>query len=430
VVVASALSVVLFLASAFIFPPAQPTWPLSVVSLVIVGALAVALTRRAMAEMELSQERRRLLAEVEQRAAVLDATITAIPNGLVIVGPARETVRMNAAAQAILGVSEEEMPSFFAEHVAGLRLETPDGQPVAPESLPTARALRGEWVQGLVLVVRSPSGRTSWVSAGAAPVRTAEGRLLGAVVTLTDITAIHGLEEQLRDLLRAVSHDLRSPLTAIQGQAGLLVRRLERGAPADALLENARSIAMAARRMNTLIQDLVDSARSESGRLELKRQPIDLPAFVRRLKQERADTLDTARVVVEGAEGLPPVWADPDRLERILDNLLSNALKYSEPGTPVRVGFALQADGVVTSVSDQGPGIAPEDLARLFQRYFRAGTGRERKEGVGLGLYITRQLVEAHGGRIWAESQVGVGSTFSFSMPIVPGGSPAMPAGS
>jgi signal transduction histidine kinase len=111
------------------------------------------------------------------------------------------------------------------------------------------------------------------------------------------------------------------------------------------------------------------------------------------------------------------VLADPDRLERILMNLLTNALKYSAPGTPVTVALARRDGQVVTAVSDQGPGIPPDELPHLFERYYRARETRERKEGLGLGLYITKGLVEAHGGRLWVESQVGKGSTFSFSLP-------------
>ncbi|HOG47921.1 MAG TPA: ATP-binding protein, partial [Anaerolineae bacterium] len=115
---------------------------------------------------------------------------------------------------------------------------------------------------------------------------------------------------------------------------------------------------------------------------------------------------------------LPPASADPDRLERVLTNLWSNALKYSAPGTPVTVSARQEGREVITSVADRGPGIAPEDLPGLFQRYFRTAAAEERRKGVGLGLYITRRLVEAHDGRIWAESTVGVGSVFSFSLPI------------
>ncbi len=129
--------------------------------------------------------------------------------------------------------------------------------------------------------------------------------------------------------------------------------------------------------------------------------PVNPVYFQTRL----AGTMDVGRIRVEIPEGLPPAWADPDRLERILTNLLSNALKYSAPGTPVTVGVVQRDGEIVTSVCDQGPGIAPEQLPRLFQRYYRTEAGGERQEG--LGLYITKRLVEAHGGRIWVRSQVG-----------------------
>jgi len=170
--------------------------------------------------------------------------------------------------------------------------------------------------------------------------------------------------------------------------------------------------------MNTMIQDLVDSVRSEAGELRLERQPVDLRSFLDELLKRQATALDTQRIRIEAADGLPPVSADPNRLERILVNLLSNALKYSPPGSPVTVSLQQQNGEIITSVADRGPGIAPEEIPRLFQRFYRAAAGRRQPEGIGLGLYITRMLVEAHGGRIWVQSTPGVGSVFSFSLPL------------
>ena len=226
-------------------------------------------------------------------------------------------------------------------------------------------------------------------------------------------------EERRDDMVRAVSHDLRQPLTVVQAQAQLLLRSLEQAGLAREK-SSAAAIITSSQRMNTMIEELVESARLEAGQIRLNLQPIDLRSFMLDLKQRLAGTLETDRIRVEAPEGLPPVTADPDRLERILTNLLSNALKYSAPDTEVTVSLA-RADGeVITSVTDRGPGIAPEDLPNLFERYYRARPARERREGLGLGLYITRGLVEAHGGRIWVESELGKGSTFSFRLPAAP----------
>ena len=220
------------------------------------------------------------------------------------------------------------------------------------------------------------------------------------------------------DILRAVSHDLRNPLAVILGQAQLLRRTLERSGHDGKEQASATAIIAASQRMDAMIQDLVDAARAEAGQLSLRREAINLRPFALQLKERLAPILETERIEIQVPEGLPPVWADPARLERILINLWSNALKYSSPGTSVTVSARREDGWVITSVSDRGPGIPPDDLPRLFQRYFRAEAGRERREGVGLGLYITRRLVEAHGGRIWVESEVGKGSTFSFSLPV------------
>ena len=260
--------------------------------------------------------------------------------------------------------------------------------------------------------------------------RVAASLHIGIDTLITIATSTYGaeLEEErtrLADVMRTVSHDLRNPLAAVLGQAQLLARRLEQTGAREA--ESARAIAVAAQRMNGLIQDLVDSMRVQARRLQLARQPVDLPGFTEGLRREQAALMDTARIHLEVPEGLPPVSADPNRLERVLVNLLSNALKYSPPGTPVTVSFQRRDGEVVTSVTDRGPGIPPEEIPNLFQRYYRGAAARDRDGGLGLGLYIARTLVEAHGGRIWVESEPGKGSTFSFSLPVARAQEPGRP---
>ncbi|MHB0870217.1 MAG: sensor histidine kinase [Chloroflexota bacterium] len=143
-----------------------------------------------------------------------------------------------------------------------------------------------------------------------------------------------------------------------------------------------------------------------------------LVAFLIDLKERLAGFLETARIRVHFPDGLPRVMADPDRLERILMNLLSNALKYSEPNTEVTVTLRRLDAEVVTEVSDRGPGIPPERLPHLFEPYQRSQMVMERRETVGLGLYVAKGLVVAQGGWIWVESEVGKGSTFSFTLPV------------
>jgi signal transduction histidine kinase len=215
--------------------------------------------------------------------------------------------------------------------------------------------------------------------------------------------------EQREDLLRAVSHDLRNPLQIVllQGQ------RLHRAAE-DSLRRSASAILGAAKRMERMLRDLADSARSDGGLLEIAAGPLPLGSFLRDVLDSTVGVLDGSRVENAVPDATPLVLADPDRLDRIFVNLVGNALKYSRGRVVVRA----QAEGgaVRISVTDEGPGIAPDDLPHVFDRYYRGQ--RHEGEGLGLGLYIVRKLVEAHGGRIWAESHPGEGSTFSFTLPV------------
>lgn len=145
-------------------------------------------------------------------------------------------------------------------------------------------------------------------------------------------------------------------------------------------------------------------------------QPVDLGLFVTDLLGRAREAMDVARIKVDTPEGLPQVSSDPARLERILMNLISNALKYSPAETAVLLRAEQTASEVTVSIVDRGVGIASEDLPHIFERFYRPRAGR-RAEGLGLGLYITKMLVEAHGGRIWVESELGRGSTFCFTLP-------------
>jgi signal transduction histidine kinase len=226
--------------------------------------------------------------------------------------------------------------------------------------------------------------------------------------------------EQREDLLRAVSHDLRNPLQIVVLQA----QRILKTAPTDGGRRAASGILVAGRRIDRMLRDLVDSARTESGRLDLACAEVPLRLFVEQLLESADGVLDASRVENEIPAALPPVRADPDRLDRILANLVGNALKYSQEVVRVRAEHA--GDRVLISVSDRGPGISDGDLPRIFDRYYRGQ--RHEGEGLGLGLYIVRKLVEAHGGSISAESRIGEGSTFTFTLPVATVGAPAAQA--
>ncbi|TAK37015.1 MAG: PAS domain-containing sensor histidine kinase [Chloroflexota bacterium] len=236
----------------------------------------------------------------------------------------------------------------------------------------------------------------------------------GLSIYFHDITKRKRAEQFREEYIHNISHDLRSPLTIIRGHAQMIQRAAE---SADLVRRSADSIATSAQRMHKMIQDLTDSTRLEAGQLRLNKQPVNLCSFASDLLERATMAMDAGRVKLQLPSGLPSVLADPDHLERILTNLITNAQKYSPPETEVLVRAQTTDEKVTLSVTDRGIGIAATDLPHIFERFYRCSPIR-RTEGLGLGLYITKMLVEAHGERIWVESEPGSGSVFSFTLPV------------
>jgi signal transduction histidine kinase len=358
------------------------------------------------------QSAERAAEQALRRAAELDAVIDAIADGFVLFGPRGEVLRINrTAARMLLLVGVDARRAFGPG--SPIVAETAEGKFLPEAEWPVARALAGDVVLGLHLHLRLPGGVSTWISASAAPIVGPDGKRAGAVLTFSDESAVHALEEARDDLVRMISHDLRTPLNAIYTQAHLLRR-----APQDPqrVTERAQSIVRSSERMSSMIHDLVETMLLEARQLPLDRAPVDVAALVGDLLGRLGGGLQVERVRVEIAAGLPRAYADLPRLERIVVNLLSNALKYSPAESEVTLSLAPSGEGLLLTVSDRGVGIAPEDQRQIFERYYRT-RGARQPEGLGLGLYITRLLVEAHGGRIEVESQLGQGSTFRVFLP-------------
>jgi signal transduction histidine kinase len=348
----------------------------------------------------------------------LESIFTSMADGLVLVAPDGRIAQMNPRAQEVLGFTEGAVPATLDALHDWVRPVGDDGQPMPHEQLPLVRALRGDSVRGLPLPLRFSDGRSAWVLAGAAPVRAPGGEIAGAVLTLADVTRMRELQEHREDLARMISHDLRTPLGIILAQAKLLGRRAD---SPEALRGRVDAIATSAQRMSAMLSDLVESALLEAGKLRLDLDFVDVGAMVNDLRRRLAAPYDGERIRVESAHDLPLVLADPNRLERVFLNLLTNALKYSQPGTEVVVRVTGGDAHVVAEVEDHGQGIAPQDIPHLFERYFRV-LGTHRFDGMGLGLYTARMLVEAHGGTIGASSVPGRGSVFRVRLPMRPPG--------
>jgi len=278
---------------------------------------------------------------------------------------------------------------------------------------------------GAVLLFRGSSESPVAIEGHVAPLRGERGELAGLVAVFADVTQRREIEQAKSDFVSFVAHEMRSPLTSISGFSAMLQRgeNSSNSLPAPTRARFLNLIHGESERLTRLINTLLDVARLEAGRvIELNRGAVELePLALLALENQRAySSRHTLKSQV--APSLPPVFADADKVLQILINLLSNAQKYS-PGGDIVLGARLGHGKVEVWVSDQGPGIAPEQRALLFSRFGRApqsaqGVGaRAKPTGTGLGLFLTKHLVEAHGGRIWIESEAGQGATFWFTLP-------------
>lgn len=248
--------------------------------------------------------------------------------------------------------------------------------------------------------------------------------LLARVESAMRICSLQGELRELNNLkdefLGMVAHDLRNPLTVIKGWCDLFAEDLL-GDLTSEQVEAIDGISQQSILMLDLINDLLDVTKIESGKVELSLSQYKIQNLV--AGQLRAQTLVASKkhitLVNRVPDDLPPVWLDPDRMTQALNNLLSNAFKFSPEHATVTISAARNGNFVEVSVSDTGVGIPPEDLDRLFQKFVQVGSRPTRGEkGIGLGLAIVKKIVELHGGRVWATSKVGEGSTFTFSLPV------------
>ena len=265
-------------------------------------------------------------------------------------------------------------------------------------------------------IVRKPTGEVLYVHEKCEHTRDSGGKIVRSVGTVHDITGRKQAEQIKDEFIGMVSHELKTPLTVLTG--ALNVAMSGNVSPEDerTLLEDA---AWGAETMADIVDNLLELSRWQANRLALREEPLDMAQVVQRMIAQSSAKSEKHRLVADVAPGLPQVNADRTRIERILENLIDNAIKYSPNGGEVRVSAKRQNDEIVVSVQDQGIGIGAEDQTKLFQEFQRLDVGsRTGIQGIGLGLVVCKRLVEAHGGRIWVESEPGKGSIFYFTLPL------------
>jgi signal transduction histidine kinase len=292
------------------------------------------------------------------------------------------------------------------------RKVTPDGRPVselaANERAPTL------YVEG---DLRRRDGSTVSVGMTYAPLLDRDGRLVNIIANVHDITRFREAEELKSTFVSVISHELKTPVSLIKGYAGTL-RRQDARWDEKTLSESLAVIEEESDRLNELIDNLLDASRLQAGALSLKWGQVALDDLSKRVVNKLRSQSGKHQLVVDFPGDFPVVRGDEARLEQVLSNLLTNAIKYSSQGGAVHIGGRAFSDRVVVSVSDQGIGIAPAEQMRVFDAFYRVDDALTRRtQGTGLGLYLVKAVIEAHGGHVWVESEPGRGAVFSFSLP-------------
>ena len=392
-----------------------------------IGALVRAFAEMRDAVQQRDRETAAAYHEARTAHADLEAVIQTVPAALIIVNPDSSLRLQNRAAEHLLGkapvgaAAEAYWRSFVYRDGSGKIVEL--------EDLPAMRAFKGVEVLGEELQLHRPGQTPITIMISAAPVRDEKGNVTAVAAGFLDITRLRELDRMKDEFVSVVSHELRTPLTAIRGSLQLLLADPESVPDSDnrQLLEVALK---SCERLVRIINDILDISKMEAGQLKLKRRPLSIPDVAQQSIESVQQIAEQAgvRFDIDIPHTLPPAMADNDRLTQALVNLLSNAVKFAPPDSVVTVTARERNSDILLSVRDQGQGIPPDDVSRLFQKFQQLDSSSSRRVGgTGLGLAITKAIVEEHGGGISVESTIGEGTTFTVTIPGAEGLTEAPP---
>ena len=356
----------------------------------------------------------------EQRArGDLEALIDTSPVGVVVFdAKTGKAVSLNREAKRIVGGlrAPGQKPEQLLEIITWRHA---DGREFSMEEFPMSQVVsNATTVRAEEIVIEVPDGRSVTMLVNATPIRSEDGAVESMVVTMQDLAPLEELERARAEFLSLVSHELRAPLTSIKGSTTTVLVAEPDPDPAE-MLQFFRIIDEQANHMRGLISDLLDAGRIEAGTLSVSAEPSEVAGLVDRARNTFLSGGSRHNVLIDLPPDLPPVLADRRRLVQVLNNLFANASRHAPESSPIRVAAEPDGGHVAISVSDEGRGVSPDRLPHLFRKHSRVGMDRSGIGGSGLGLSICKGLVEAHGGRIRAESGgVGMGTRITFTIPV------------
>jgi signal transduction histidine kinase len=297
-----------------------------------------------------------------------------------------------------------------------LRPKDRQGHDLGLQGSPILQAFAGQRVADREMLIVARDGQQFTVSVNASCIYSAHGEPTIGILTVRDISREREQEEQRSTFISVISHELQTPIAIIKGYASTLARSDAVLNP-EALHTRLKAIEEEADRLNKLVGNLLYASRIQAGGLQMDVTPLDLAPLIARVAERLRVKNPEAAIALDLPPHMPTVMADRERIEEVLQNLLDNAIKYSPGKAQITVTCRTMGDEVIVSINDQGMGIPLREQAEIFERFQRAGNSKSSAiQGAGLGLYICRAIVDAHGGRIWVESTLHSGSTFSFSL--------------
>lgn len=359
-----------------------------------------------------------LYRDMELQQTRLQTIIERLPEAVLVLEPHPERVTFaNSQASRLLGWSVTPPVPLETFLDVNMRIDA-EGNPLTPEQIPVVRALRFGETSRQEILMRRPDGSVLTVLVNAAPIHNDAGSITAAIAVFQDITQIRDAEQLKDDFLSLVSHELRTPMTTIQGGALVLLQDSER-LDEETQRQILTDIAGESRRLAGLVENMVQLANIRAGRFGMEVEPIHVATLLHRAVAAINDAAPEHTFDVQIERNLLAL-GDEGRIDQVVRNLLHNAVKYAPAGPPIEVRATRDQDMVVVSVRDHGPGIDEEDLPFVFERFRRGKQATLRNTaGMGLGLFLSKHLVEAHGGQIWIERPADGGTTILFSMPRI-----------